>query len=257
MSGRTGFGRRGWRVLLALPAALLAQEPVEIGQGGIRIVPPPGAVTGSLRVDGAGSATGLLALASNPKVVEHLKITAEEVDFVKILAQTQREENEKQFAEINDAAEIEARIAKITKHLAQQEKKAAARLEEILGKDRVARLRQVSLQVGGVVVAFRAAELGAKLKITEEQKRKFSEGLGEGAGPMVLRIDGGGGFDPEAFAKQIEEKQKKSRELAESLLADEQRKLWTEMIGEPINFRIDPPKPKIRIGGGEVQPKDA
>lgn len=179
---------------------------------------------------GGGSS---VMLAGNPEVVKLLKLSDEERAFVKLLIDDASAQREKLFAGggFQDLSEDERRQRFETMRKQQQDQEK--QLGEIIGEQKMTRLRQVGLQLAGVMAAFMNPEIGEKLALTDDQRQKSRETFESGRDQMREIFQSAQG-DPEAMRKGMQEFNKKQSEELAKILTDEQKKKWAELQGESV-----------------------
>jgi hypothetical protein len=111
-----------------------------------------------------------------------------------------------------------------------------AQLEDLLGKERMSRLKQISLQMEGASVLL-GREMETALQLTPDQvealRKINSEWRGKSRRAMV-----GGVVSPEEGAKIAAERQKQVDDRDEQLratLTEQQRKAFGELQGKPFD----------------------
>jgi hypothetical protein len=140
------------------------------------------------------------------------------------------------------------------------EKAAYEEVGKFLKPDQVKRLKQISVQAGGVN-AFNNPDVVASLKLNDSQKssikgitadytkerQEMTKGLFGGKG--------GKGFDPEKQAevnKKVDKLQQDTVAKIMETLNDDQKKTWKELTGAPF----DTSKLTTGFGGGGFKKKD-
>jgi hypothetical protein len=117
--------------------------------------------------------------------------------------------------------------------LASQEKA----LTDLLEPQQSRRLHQIALQLRGAD-AFGDPVVVAALHLTSEQKNQIQKAQDEAHHPS-----GGHRFDPRPEGvKKGEEHPRSVRERIVSVLTEEQKERWKELIGEPFKGEIRPPR---------------
>ncbi|MFO0946833.1 MAG: hypothetical protein U1D30_12950 [Planctomycetota bacterium] len=200
-----------------------------------------------------GRGGDLFGLLSAPEVKEALKVTDEEQAYLGILADDVRDKEREFFESIRDLSE-EQRREKFRARMETAEARAAEtqkQIQEILGEERTKRLKQIRLQVGGVMALF-SPEVSKEVGITDQQRDKVRE-MFEGARDEMRELFTSSGDDPEARRKAFDEFRKKQETKVLGILTDEQKAKWESLKGEPINFKLDPPGfgPRGRRGDGD------
>jgi len=195
---------------------------------------------------GGGGPTGLVA---NKAVQEDLKLSEDQITKLKDWSK----EFQKKAAEIRKDKGVEfgkGGFGKIDAEMREKmdaanteiTKEAYKQLADVLKKDQIERLKQISYQQLGAS-AFTNAEVVEKLKLTAAQKdsvkgitgdlqKESREIFGEGAG-------GKGKFDPEKMQESMKKVQKLQKEYQgklEDLLDDSQKKIWAELKGPAFDL---------------------
>jgi Spy/CpxP family protein refolding chaperone len=189
----------------------------------------------SQRGRGNGLRMGIVDLAaSHTAIQEELKLSTDEVERVKKLA----EEEQSSRRGLRDLSDDERR--KKGQEMSDSFEKKAS---EIMSPDQFKRLKQVFLQVRGPW-AFHNPQVISELKLTDEQKEKFdaiTRETGEAANGLRQATD------PEAARKEFVKLRAIAVEKIVAGLTPEQQSKWKEMTGEP--FKGDLPMPFGGRGG--------
>lgn len=136
--------------------------------------------------------------------------------------------------------------AKLREEFQKQMEERAKKSEEILKSNldakQLARLEELRIQREGAGALART-EVAAKLKLSDEQKEKIKEALASGQmdfrGGRGPGGPGGGGFDREAFQKQMEEaraKREKANADALAVLTADQKTAFEGLQGAKFEF---------------------
>ena len=185
---------------------------------------------------------------ANPQVQEELKLTDDQWDKIK---QAQEEMSKKmrdvyRSKDINerDPRKREQAIREKTRALSDQaEDKARA----ILSKEQAERLQQIirQMQMGwgsqGIAGVLLDKEVGAKLRLTEEQQDQVRQRQAEVFQENNRRI--------QAFYRQL---RAETREKLLALLTPEQRKNLDALLGPKFEFK---PTAEAKEAGEEAKPK--
>ncbi len=180
------------------------------------------------RGGGFGFGGGLLGLADQKSVQSELKITNAQAKTIDELSKKQREG-------MRDLSQDERR--KKREEISAANDKA---LTETLQPEQLSRLKQIQLQVQGVM-AFRRPEVSDALQLTSEQKDKLKS-IGEEA--FRSGREAFEGVSREDAAAKRKELRKANVEKAEAVLTEEQKSKWKELTGAPFTGELRPP------GGG-------
>ena len=196
-----------------------------------------------------GRAAGAAALLANKDVQRELKIT--EVQATKLAAfstefgRTIRED----MANVRKLPEAE-RAAKLREVAAGKHHSDMIRaLGSILTEEQIKRFEQISLQHAGAG-AFNMARVQEKLGITDQQKTKIRE-INRRSTAAIRELNEDVPGDREGATKKIAEHQKQASEEIHTLLTDEQKTIWKELIGEPFGLAGAPGDSGSRVSGGE------
>jgi 2'-5' RNA ligase len=95
----------------------------------------------------------------------------------------------------------------------------------------------VQSQFAGIGV-FADPEVQKALKLTDEQKTAMKKIADEAR----KELEGLGGLKPENFLK-ARAIQKQSFEKAVTLLTEDQKKAWKDLLGKPFELKLDIPRP--------------
>lgn len=223
---------------------------------------PPGGRGGGMFGQGGGVTALVL---SNAALQAELKVTAEQKEKLKPLAEQQQALQKRGMEIFKEAAGDKDRMKELfTENREKQEQFQAElkkSLDDTLTADQKTRLKQIERQVAGPR-ALTTEDVAAGLKLTDEQKGKI-RGVMDDLGRDMKEMFGGGGkggfgkggFDPERMAenaKKMEKLNKAAMADIEEVLTDDQKKAWKEMVGAPF----DTSKLVQSFGGGPRRPKD-
>lgn len=168
-----------------------------------------------------------LFVATVKEAAKELKLTGEQRELAKKLladVDRKREETFQGFGDLSDNERRE-RYESYTELRRDKENELA----ESIGKEKFKRLRQLTLQSGGLLYAFFDREAREKLNVTDDQRRQAFEKLGD------LREEfREAGRDPEA----IEKLREKVDERVESVLSSDQLNQWKKLLGEPAGEEL-------------------
>jgi hypothetical protein len=200
-----------------------------------------------------GAGGGLLPLLSDKNVAGELKLTDEEKDFAKLLGQSLREEMEKSREKLREefGDDRQAMGQKMMEMMREQGAKTEKQVEEIIGKDRLGRLKQIQMQVGGIGLALMNPETRKKLDVSEDQQKKIQDEVGNfmreqmqnGPRPDFSRFqemtEEERAKEMEGMRKRMEDTRAKSEEMVMKNLTDAQKGKWKELIGTPITYKVE------------------
>jgi Spy/CpxP family protein refolding chaperone len=139
------------------------------------------AASAALAAEGKGpggmmARTGsLIGLLSNEKVQKELKLTDEQIEKVKQVAEKVRGEMREKFSGLRDIQDAKQRRAKMTEIGNQADAQALKELGDALPREKRMRLFQIRLQVRGAAWALTNARTAERLKLTDEQKKKAAD----------------------------------------------------------------------------------
>lgn len=188
-----------------------------------------------------GRGGDLFGLLNAPEVKKALKVTDEEQAYLGILADEVRDKDREFFESIRNLSDDQRR-EKMRARTETSEARSAEtqkQIQEILGEERTNRLKQIRLQVGGVMALF-SPEVSKEVGITDEQRDKVRETF-EGARDEIRDVFLSSGDDPDARRKAFDDFRKKQESKVLDILTDAQKAKWESMKGEPIDFKLDPP----------------
>ena len=181
---------------------------------------------------GFGGFGGPLGALQRPAVQADLKLTDEQKGKLDEVRQQIMQEGQGIFQGLQNATPEER-----AKKLAEFTQLQYTKLGTVLKPEQIKRLREVVLQIDGLVGSIMQPAVGEKLKITDEQRQKVGpivQGMQQARREIFQSIQNGG---------SREEAQKKTAELTKStdekiiaLLTDDQKKTWKEMSGEPLKL---------------------
>jgi len=201
------------RTCLALTVVLALTVPALAQQG---------------RGRGMGFGMGPGQLLTNKSVQEELKMTEDQVTKAKEFGDKQREAMKGLFGQDVTPEERKEKMAELNKQAEQFAK-------DTLKEDQTKRLKQIQLQVGGVMSPQAQQELG----VSDDQKEKFREIGTQMREQMKELFSGGGGFNDPETQKKVAALRKESSEKAIGVLTAEQKKKWEELTGKPFEIKME------------------
>jgi len=207
-----------------------------MGLGLLALIAGP-AVAQQGRGFGFGGGGNLATLAANTGVQKELKLDDQQVEKAKDLAEKTREKM-RETRETLQGLEGEERRTKQQEISREMNASGLKALGEFLKPEQIARLKQISYQVRGVI-AFSDPEVQRKLNLTDSQKSDIQAMVQE-LGTESRTIFQDNQDDREAAMKKIQELGKQTLSKAEAKLNDEQQKSWKELLGAPFEFKPDP-----------------
>ncbi len=175
-----------------------------------------------------GVRTNTLRIATVAVVAEELKLTDEQKELVKKLNAADEKQQQELFSGDVRSLSREER-SELTQKLAEQRATKEEQLAKSLGKEKFQRLKQLSLQVGGISRVIFDRQNSQTLEITDDQRTSFRESF-SGLGEQFRTA----GDDPEARAKLFE----KINEKLTAVLTPDQKKKWKEMQGKPASEEL-------------------
>jgi len=182
---------------------------------------------------GRGGFGGGAFFLMSENVQKDMKLSADQVGKVQDVLSEVREKHQDEFAELRDAApeERQAKMATLTRTINDEVKKGLS-----LSAEQSKRFDQISLQSRGIQ-AFSDPSVGAKLKLTDEQKSKLREIAEATRGSFA-------GFNKDASEEERAEARKKraatqkeNMAKVQAMLSAEQKTAWKELTGEPIEIQ--------------------
>ncbi len=215
------------------------------------VTSPAWAQQGRGRGGFAGGGGGMgAALYANKSVQKELKATDDQTKKLDALAEESRSKQQAQFQKLRDASQEERRekIAELTRTANADSQKSLA---EILKPEQLTRFEQIRLQQSGAA-AFLAPAVQEKLSLTDDQKSKIREAVGDrtrgGRGNGAGRGNGGGrgnanAADREAALKKMADARKETMDKTLAVLTDSQKQTWKDMTGEPFTVQIERRRP--------------
>ncbi len=202
---------------------------------------PPRAALVSLLQDGAGKPL----LLANPKVKEEIKLTEEQDNRIR---QIIREAGNKFEAEFRKAGLDRDSLLKVgLDAIKETQQRIDKALPDILMPDQLQRLDQIQIQANGII-SFKRPEVQKKLNLTLAQKLQILK-IGSDLKQQIDEVLKDASIAPvrraPAAIQKARELKNTATEKAVQTLTNEQKKIWKEMNGEPIDLRLELP---IRLG---------
>jgi Spy/CpxP family protein refolding chaperone len=185
----------------------------------------------------------LIGLMTNTSVQEELKLTDEQKEKVKKVADEVREKYGKDITQARTDMDRE----KAAKLQAEAREMALKALPDAIKADQLKRLKQIELQVRGLR-ALASEAVQKELKFTDKQKeliktlseetQKTREGLAK-----ERRDAGDDAKKRDEIRKKMDDLSKDALAKASAALTSEQRKAWKEMTGEPFEVKFERRRP--------------
>lgn len=125
-------------------------------------------------------------------------------------------------------------------------------LGEVLSPDQLARLKQIDLQQKGPQ-AFKDAQVQTALKLSAEQKTNVNTILEESTKEQreIFKEAAGGGF--QGIQEKLGTLRKETNEKLMNVLSADQKKSWTNMLGDEFKIEFDFGKGKGKFKKREIQ----
>ncbi len=189
---------------------------------------------------------GLMQLLDNQQVKEALKLTEAQIEKIQELAEELRDARRSQAAEFREELQNLAPQDRRERFMAiarEMESEASKKIEGVLESEQFERLTQIQLQRAGVL-AFAEEKARKALSLTEDQIAEIDEIIASYRTEIASLMQQGREGGRQAF-QQLNQFRRESMQKALSLLNDDQRAAWRELIGEPFQ-----PGPGARRGQG-------
>ena len=170
------------------------------------------------------------------KVQEELKLSDEQKQKLLEKFPDHVQETMKVFEKIKDLKPRE-RDKEMQEHRRKSDEKLSADLKEVLKTKQQERLLQLQLQQSGAFALLGRHEAFIKLKITDEQRKKFMEVIQEmqkKIEPLIKEAEAGG--NPEEIRPKVMKIRKAHEGKIEAILSDAQKKQWKAMLGKPFDL---------------------
>jgi hypothetical protein len=167
------------------------------------------------------------------KVQDDLKLSDEQKQKLDEGLQEQVQEAMQLFQKL-DGLKHKEREKALGEYRPKAHQKLAKLLTSTLTENQLRRLRQVELQQDGVF-ALGQPEVARKLKITDEQRKRFIavvEDLQKKVQPLIKEAESGG--QPEEIRPKMLKLRKEYEGKIEAILSDAQKKEWKELLGKPL-----------------------
>ena len=147
----------------------------------------------------------------------------------------QVQETMKIFEKIKELKSAE-REKEMQVHRQKSDQKLSALLKDVLGAKQQKRLFQLQLQQAGAFALLGQNEAFLKLKITDEQRKQFTDVVQEmqkKIEPLMKEVESGG--KPEEIRPKVLKVRKEHEGRIEAFLTDGQKRQWKEILGEPLD----------------------
>jgi hypothetical protein len=176
-------------------------------------------------------------------VQKELKMTEEQIKKVEQIPALVKKKIQ---AQLDSLDELEGReLREKSKEVRELYRKAFPKfLAEVLTKEQMARLKQISLQFLGAK-AFIDPDVVKALDLTPEQQKTMQK-IVDDTSKETFEIYLKATDDTKAARKKVDELNKKQMDAALNALSDQQKKAWKEVIKDPFEVKFDPlpPRPK-------------
>lgn len=221
--------------LLGASLVSWAQEP---GPGG----PGRGGPGGRFgRGFGGPGSMMLLSLAGDDEVQKAIGVSDEQKGYLEILRDQVKEENQ-EFAQSIESLSGEERFAKMRERGEKRGPEIEGDLKEVLGEAHYARLKQIRLQMVGVM-EWMNPDTARDIGLTEDQLTELRDSMREQFSQLR-------GIDREQMRSKMGELRKSFEEKALALLTDKQKERWQAMLGEPAGIDFERLQQSLRPEGG-------
>lgn len=178
-----------------------------------------------------GGGGGLLGLAGRPEVQEALGFTADEKDYVRLIAEGMRDSAREAMQ--NQEGDFRERMQRMREFFAKQAKETEEQLTEAIGQDKVKRLKEIEIQLMGFrALMDRESEVAKAVELSDEQREKLGDAVQE-------------------VEEELQEiRRKKVEEKLMGIFSSSQKSKWEELTGKPIDFKLRPVRRERRDGEG-------
>lgn len=187
---------------------------------------------------GFGGGGGGAMLLTNKSVQQELKVTDEQAEKLKGLADGIREKHKDDFSKLQDIpqADRQAKMQEIGREVNAEIHKA---LPDVLKADQVKRFTQIQVQAGGPN-SFSQPRVQEKLTLTDDQKAKIGE-INQGLQASMRDLRQSFQNDREGAMKKMTESRKEASDKIHALLTEDQKKAWKELTGDPFEVKFERP----------------
>jgi hypothetical protein len=170
------------------------------------------------------------------KVQEELKLSEGQKGRLLQTLPDHLQETMKVFEKVKDLKSAE-REKEMQEHRQKSDQKLSALLKDVLDAKQQERLFQLQLQQAGAFALLGENEAFRKLKITDEQRKRFMEVVREmqkKIEPLIKEAQSGG--NPEDIRPKIMKIRQEHEGRIEAVLSDAQKKQWKELLGTPLDL---------------------
>ena len=116
-----------------------------------------------------------LGIIGAEQVQKELKLSEEEIEKVKKLAETMRKEMGEQYGKVRAIENQQKRHEKMTALSKEFDKKARSAIHEIISREQMGRVYQIRLQLRGDLYGLNSKWIAGQLKLSDEVKKKAAE----------------------------------------------------------------------------------
>jgi hypothetical protein len=170
------------------------------------------------------------------KVQDDLKLTDEQKDTLAAHLKERLPDFMKFFEGLGEK-KADEREKELKAFRQKEQEKLAVVLKDTLKAEQSKRLRQLLLQQEGSLALWESPDVGAALKITDEQRKQFMAivlEMQKKVEPLVKEAQKGG--NAEEIRPKIMKVRKEYEGKLEALLTDAQKKQWKEMLGKALTL---------------------
>jgi hypothetical protein len=177
-------------------------------------------------------------LLQNASVQSELKLTAAQLEQFKKLAQQFEEKHKDEIARVRKQKDIKAFLRLRQDAMEFFAKEATKVLEE----KQLKRLDQIEMQLHGVQALLRP-DVQTEMKLTDKQRKELLEILEKARKDVSATMESAKAAPDkkEEIGRRITQLHKLATEKAFGLLSDEQKKAWTELVGDPFDLKAKAP----------------
>jgi len=183
---------------------------------------------------GGGGGANMLR---TPEVQAELKLTDDQKTKVTDLLAKLREQRQSQGQDFQSLSP-EERQKMMADRRAAEDKQVA----DVLNADQMKRYHQLVLQQQGMTAVL-DKPVADQLKLTDDQKTKIQAVLDEQRAAMQELRQNNSGGDRTAMMQKFMDMRKQTDQKIASLLTDDQKSQWKDMIGAAFTFPAPTPRP--------------
>jgi hypothetical protein len=183
----------------------------------------------------------MLPLVADAEVQKAIGVTDEQKEYLTALRDQIREENN-EFQKSIESLPGEERFAKMRERAEKRSSEIEGDIQEILGEGPFQRLKQIRLQMMGVM-EWMNPNTAREIGLTEEQQNQFRESIREQFASMR-------GIGREEMRGRLSELRQGLEEKGLALLTEKQKERWQGMLGEPAAIDFERLQRSLRPEGG-------